>query len=156
MKLIYKFIQKLIVYIFFIFYSFIFLLFLNQPSVAQLFPDLDPSDENLKTQLHIPVFYRGNLEIAPVFLDGREISTVESFRNLNTDNSNDSTNHYGASARSHIINNKLQKILNNMTRYGDEVLPAQGIFSSAAKEKELRKQLVTSITQKEGTTTITT
>ena len=151
MKLIYKFIQKLIVYIFFIFYSFIFLLFLNQPSVAQLFPDLDPSDENLKTQLHIPVFYRGNLEIAPVFLDGREISTVESFRNLNTDNSNDSTNHYGASARSHIINNKLQKILNNMTRYGDEVLPAQGIFSSAAKEKELRKQLVTSITQKEGT-----
>ncbi|MGB5772239.1 MAG: mechanosensitive ion channel family protein [Crocosphaera sp.] len=151
MKSIPKFIQSSIHLLSLCFCVFILIIIVSQPSVAQLFPDLNSSDEDFKAQSYIPVFYSGNLEIAPVFIDGREVGTVEAFRSLGAGNDSDQTNKYSASARSQVINRRSQKILDNMMRYTDEVLSSQGISDLATQERELRKQLVTSIAQKNGT-----
>ena len=144
-------IKRLIPLFFFIVCIFSLVICCDQPTFAQIFPGLNPSDENLQPQSKIPVFYSGNLEVAPVFLDGREISTVVAFRSLSGGKSRNQEENYDASARSQVINSKSQKILFNMTRYANEVLSKQGIADLKAKERELSKQLVTNIANKEGT-----
>ena len=151
MKSIHKFIQSSGHFFYLCLCVFILIIIVSQPGAAQLFPGLNSSDENLKTQSNIPVFYLGNLEIAPVFIDGREIGTVEAFRSLDAGDDSEQTQKYSASTRSQVINRKLQKILTNMTRYADDVLSSQGISDLAAQERELKKQLVTSIAKKNQT-----
>ncbi len=124
------------------------------PTVAQTLPSLGWSEDNISTESYIPVFTSGNLERAPVFLDGKVIGTVESFVQLIAGKDDSRENPYTAAVRSQIIHGKLQKILDNMTRYSKEVLLERGISELEAQETELRKQLITGVSEKKGTVVI--
>ena len=124
------------------------------PTSAQTLPSLGWSEDNISTESYIPVFTSGNLERAPVFLDGKVIGTVESFVQLIGGKDDSRENPYTAAVRSQIIHGKLQKILDNMTRYSKEVLLERGISELEAQETELRKQLITGVSEKKGTVVI--
>ncbi|MGK7885987.1 MAG: mechanosensitive ion channel family protein [Crocosphaera sp.] len=124
------------------------------PTVAQNLPGLSLSSDEITTESYVPIFTRGNLDIAPIFLDGKIIGGVSSFIPLDSDEQESQSNSYGAATRSHLIHSKLQKILNNMSRYSKQVLPNQGIWQLEAQEKELKKQLVTNVSQQKGTAVV--
>ena len=120
-------------------------------SLAQSLPGLSMSEDEITSESYVPVFTRGNLDIAPIFLDGKIIAGVSSFIKLEPDKDDSGASDYSAATRSHLIHSKLQKILSNMIDYSQEVLPNQGISQLDAQEKELRKQLVTTVSQEQGT-----
>ena len=122
------------------------------PTVAQTLPGLSLSEDEITSESYVTIFTRGNLDIAPIFLDGKIIGGVSSFIELESNKNESRASSYGAATRSHLIHSKLQKILGNMTRYSQEVLLKQGISQLEAQEKELRKQLVTTISDEKGTT----
>lgn len=124
------------------------------PTVAQTLPGLSWSEDDISSESYIPVFTSGNLELAPVFLDGKVIATVESFIQLSSGKDDSQSNPYSAAVRSQIIHSKLQKILDNMTRYSQEILPKRGISELEAQEMELRKQLITDVSEKKGTAVV--
>ena len=121
------------------------------PTVAQIPLGLGWSEAQITSEPHVPVFTRWNLDLAPVFLDGKIIGTVSSFTELASDKDDSRASSYGAATRSQLIHTKLQKILGNMLYYSEEVLPKRGISRLEAQEKELRKQLVTNVSEKKGT-----
>ena len=121
------------------------------PTVAQTLPGLGLSDNEISSESYVPVFTRGNLDIAPVFLDGKIIGIVTSFIELESDKENSQASSYVAATRSHLIHSKLQKILGNMNRYSQEVFPKQGIYQLEEQERELRNQLVTNVSEEKGT-----
>ncbi|MDJ0556914.1 MAG: mechanosensitive ion channel family protein [Microcoleaceae cyanobacterium MO_207.B10] len=122
------------------------------PTIAQTIPGLGMSaDEEISVNYYVPVFKRGNLEIAPVFLDGKIVGTIASFIQLKSNTNNNQASIYSAAVRSQLIHTKAQKILTNMTRYTQEVLPKRGIYTIEDQEKELRKQLVTTSSENNGT-----
>ena len=121
------------------------------PTVGQALPGLSLSEDEITSESYVPVFTRGNLDIAPIFLDGKIIGAVSSFIELESDKDNNQAGSYSAATRSHLIHSKLQKILETMSRYSQKVLLAQGISQLDAQEKELRKQLVTTISEEKGT-----
>ncbi len=125
------------------------------PSVAQVIPGLGLSKENIPSPSFVPVFTIGNLEIAPVFLDGKLMGAVTSFVDYKANNNDYKAEPYGASVRSQLMNSNLQKLLDNMTRYAQEVLPKQGIMGVVAQERELRGQLGTYVAQQQRTTVVT-
>lgn len=118
------------------------------PTVAQITPDLNWSEDSISPESYIPVFTIGNLEVSPVFLDGKMLGTVESFINVKV--GEPQTDHFGSGARSHVIHSRLQKILDNMNDYSREVLPQLGISELEAQERELRKQLVIDVSEEKG------
>ena len=121
------------------------------PTLGQSLPGLSISDDEITSESYVPVFTRGNLDIAPIFLDGKIVAGVTSFIELESDQNDSRANSYSAATRSHLIHSKLQKILNNMSSYSQEVLLNQGITQLEAQERELRKQLVTKISEEKGT-----
>ncbi len=124
------------------------------PIVAQTLPDLGWTEDHINSSSYIPVFNAGNLEIAPVFLDGKQIGVVHSFIDLRTDKEDSQANSYSADVRSHVIHSKLQKILLSMTHYSKDILLPGGISRLEAQEKELRKQLITDVSEKNGTAVV--
>ncbi len=125
------------------------ILFTPSPMLAQI-TGLGLSEDNLSSQSYVPVFTQGNLDIAPVFLDGKLIGTVSSFIELAPDEDSNQPSSYDAPTRSHLMNSKLQKILDNMSRYSQVLLPKHGISGVEKQEQELRKQLITSFSEKKG------
>lgn len=120
------------------------------PLAAQAIPDLNWSKDDIRPESYIPVFNIGNLEISPVFLDGTMIGTIESFIQLGTNKEDGQANNYSSAVRSHIIHSKLQKILDNMNRYSREVLPQRGISGLEEQARELKKQLITDVSEQKG------
>ena len=120
------------------------------PTVAQTISGLSWSENDIGIESYIPVFTSGNLEIAPVFLDGKVVGTVESFIQLRSDKDSNTGSFYSAATRSHLIHSKLQKILDNMNRYSQEILPQRGILGLNEQERELKEQLVTSVSEENG------
>ena len=120
----------------------------NPPTIAQAIPDLNWSEDNISPESYIPIFTVGNLEISPVFLDGKMLGTVESFVDLK--GADGQIKRFASAARSHVIHSRLQKILDNMTRYSRDVLPQLGMSELEAQESELRKQLVTEVSEEKG------
>ncbi len=123
----------------------------KSPAVSQTIPGLGLSEDDINSESYVPIFTRGNLDIAPIFLDGKIIGGVSSFIELESEKDDSRASSYGAATRSHLIHSKLQKILGTMTSYSQEVLLNQGISQLEAQETELRKQLVTNVSEKEGT-----
>ena len=76
------------------------------PTVAQTPPGLDWSEEDISGESFIPVFIHENLEVAPVFLDGQVIATVESFVEFRAGQEGSQGDPYSAAVRSHIIHSK--------------------------------------------------
>ena len=132
----------------------IILLGWSLPMTGQILPGLNWSENDIGTESYIPVFTFGNLEVAPVFLDGRVIGTVESFIELSSNKDGSGGSFYGAATRSHLIHSKLQKFLNNMTRYSRYVLPQRGISRLDEQERELREQLVITVSEKNNNTVV--
>ena len=124
------------------------------PTVAQTLPGLDWSEDYISGKSYIPVFIHENLEVAPVFLDGQVIGTVESFVEFRAGQEDNQDNRYSAAVRSHILHSKLQKILDNMIRYSREILPQRGISELEAQATELRKQLITDVSEKNETAVV--
>ena len=85
--------------------------------LAQSLPGLGFSEDEITSESYVPVFTRGNLDIAPIFLDGKIIGGVSSFIKLKSDKEDSGTIDYSAATRSHLIHSKLQKILSNMIYY---------------------------------------
>ena len=121
------------------------------PAIAQSLPGLSFSEDEITSESYVPVFTRGNLDIAPIFLDGKIVAGVSSFIKLESDKEDSGASDYSAATRSHLIHSKLQKILSNMIYYSQEILPKQGISQLDDQEKELRKQLVTTVSEEQGT-----
>ena len=119
-------------------------------TAAQSLPGLSMSDDEITSESHVPVFTRGNLDIAPIFLDGKIIGGVSSFIELESDKNDNRTSSYSAATRSHLIHSKLQKILSSMIDYSQEVLPNQGILQVEEQAAALRKQLVTTVSEEQG------
>jgi small conductance mechanosensitive channel len=117
-------------------------------TVAQMLPSLGWSEGDIKIESYIPTFYRGDKEIAPVFLDGKMVGIVDAFVQFKENNDRD--DNFSAAIRSHVIHSKLQKILDNITLYAREVLPERGITELEAQAKEISQQLVTTTSQKNG------
>ncbi len=119
-------------------------------ALGQSLPGLSLSNDEITSESHVPVFTRGNLDIAPIFLDGKIIGGVSSFIEVESDKDSERASSYSAATRSHLIHSKLQKILSNMIYYSQEILPNQGILQLAAQEAELRKQLITTVSEEQG------
>ena len=120
------------------------------PAIAQNLPGLSMSNNEITSESYVPIFTRGNLDIAPIFLDGKIIGAVSSFIELESDKDENKSASYSAATRSHLIHSKLQKILRNMNLYTQEVLIQQGILQIEAQERELKNQLVTTVTEENG------
>ena len=123
------------------------------PTIAQTLPGLGWSENEVRSESYVPVFTMGNVEVAPVFLDGKLIGTVASAIALSQDKDEGQPIAHKATTRSHLIHSKLQKILGIMSSYSQEVLPQRGI-SLKTQEKELRKQLVTNVSEERGTAVV--
>ncbi|MGA1622167.1 MAG: hypothetical protein ACO36E_05500, partial [Synechocystis sp.] len=48
----------------------------DRPMLAQGIPTLGAMEESALARPYVPTFRRGNLEFAPVFLDGKVVGTV--------------------------------------------------------------------------------
>ncbi len=57
--------------------SFSLIFSLNLPAVAQFFPNFGNGEANINSSTNIPIFEHGNLEIAPVFLDGKQVGVIK-------------------------------------------------------------------------------
>ena len=121
------------------------------PAIAQTFPGLSLSEGSINSIHNIPTFTSGNLELAPVFLDGKFIGSIPSFITLVSDENGDRNSSLNAASRSYILHSKLQKILSNMTLYSREVLDNIGIVDLDARARELNVQLVTRVSEEGGT-----
>jgi small-conductance mechanosensitive channel len=124
------------------------------PAIAQPFVNSEWPEENYAIESNIPMFRRGNLYIAPVFLNGKIIGTIPSFIDLRVNENDTVDSSYTAATRSYILNSKAQNILNNINRYAREVLSQQGITEFSQQEKKLREQLVASVDTQRDTTVV--
>ncbi|WP_172820773.1 mechanosensitive ion channel family protein [Cyanobium sp. NIES-981] len=89
------------------------------PVQAQFLPALDTTGgQQVTSPQFLPVFSQGNVELSPVFLDGRIIGSVSGFidvKNSGASSGNDAA--YSASQRAFVIHSRLQKILTSMTTF---------------------------------------
>ncbi|MEE4238026.1 MAG: mechanosensitive ion channel family protein, partial [Anderseniella sp.] len=88
------------------------------PVQAQFLPALEASAQQVTSAQFLPVFSQGNVELSPVFLDGRIIGTVAGFIDFKKSGApagDDAA--YTASERAHVIHSRLQKVLTSMTTY---------------------------------------
>ena len=120
------------------------------PTKAQLLPDLSVSADEVRTAPNIPTFNRGNLDIAPVFLDGKVVGSISSFIQLESELDDGQTTFYEAASRSQLIHSKLQKYLQTMLIYSQEILYRQGISRVEDRERELRNQLLVEVLEGDG------
>ena len=120
------------------------------PSVAQTLPGLGFSGDEIDTRTNVPIFTRGNLNLAPVFLDGKTIGAVSSFINLESVDEGNLEEAYDAATRAHLIRSKLQKILETMVSYSREVLPSEGITLPKQQEIAIRERLLTFASEQDG------
>ncbi|MDM7952567.1 MAG: mechanosensitive ion channel family protein [Cyanobium sp. CZS 25K] len=93
------------------------------PVQAQFLPALEASAGQVSSSQFLPVFSQGNVELSPVFLDGRIIGTVSGFIDFKSSGapSGDDAG-YSASERAHVIHSRLQKVLTSMTTYTSRAL----------------------------------
>jgi hypothetical protein len=89
-----------------------------------------------------------------VFLDGQVIGHVAAEIELKSNKGENPVSSHNAATRSYLIHSKLQKILDNMTRYSQEVLPQRGIATLEAQEEELSKQLIVNVSQANQTAVV--
>ncbi|MEM1367952.1 MAG: mechanosensitive ion channel family protein [Cyanobacteria bacterium P01_H01_bin.15] len=120
---------------------------------AQSIPGLGMSVQEISAGAYIPTFEKGNLEYAPVFLDGRTVGNVPAFVDIKTSRGNDyNDDSLGAADRSYLIHIKLEKFLAAMVLYSEQTFD-EGV-SLEAREKALSRQLTSEITEKGGAITV--
>ncbi len=135
---------------------FAVLLIGDRPLAAQMLPGLGLAEGEVISRPYVPTFRSGNLEIAPVFLDGNIIATVSASVSLNNQNRDDQQTSYEAATRSYLIHSKSQKILANMNDYSRRVLAKQGITNIDAQVHVLKQQLTVEIVNLNNTIAVMT
>ena len=120
------------------------------PVVAQPLPGVGFSEDEINTRTNVPTFTRGNLNLAPVFVDGKTRGAVTSFINLDPAGDGSLEETYDAATRAHVMSSKLQKILETMVDYSREVLPTEGVVHPLEQEDAIRERLFTFAAEQEG------
>ncbi|MEB3160455.1 MAG: mechanosensitive ion channel family protein [Synechocystis sp.] len=123
----------------------------DRPIIAQGIPALGLIEGEFVARPYVPTFRSGNLEFAPVFLDGKVVGTVSARIAINPRDSGDNDNNLDAAKRSYLIHNKAQRILDNMGAYSQRVLREQGITHPAAQVRALKERLVVEVAQRNNT-----
>ncbi len=136
--------------------SLITIIFLsgNNPLFAQMIPGLEIPKGDSLAYPSIPVFTNGNLEMVPVFLDGKIIGTVSTQTSVVNKNQDGTFKDYEAATRSYLIHSKIQRILDNMADYSRRVLAKNGITDLEVQKRELEKQLQIKVTNLNNTITV--
>lgn len=115
---------------------------LGRNAEAQIIPDLSAIESTMTSQQFIPVFKQGNIEISPIFLDGRIIGLVPGYISIRSDASLDANQiRLTATERSHAIHSRLQKHLTALERYSRLRLESRGVSDIAEQRRELERLL---------------
>ena len=93
---------------------------------------------------NIPTFKEGNLQLAPIFIDGKVVGFVSSTIGLEP-------NIPDAASRAELIHRKLQGILEYMSRYGKNYRASQGQVKSEELEKIIAAELKITVSKSQGT-----
>ncbi|NEO26943.1 MAG: mechanosensitive ion channel family protein [Kamptonema sp. SIO4C4] len=139
---------------------------LTPTSLTAQIPGLNVTSDTVSSTPNIPTKRIGNLEVAPVFLDGTMIGEITAAIDFEESQGNAESRELTAPYRSQYVSNKLQQIVEGMTQYTQEkflrslhlqhlsqvqqwdsfnlekVLPEQGLF--AQQIEALNKQLLLS------------
>lgn len=86
----------------------------------------------------IPTFRQGNIEVSPLFLDGKAISLISGDIDIGSNTSSQSK--LSAQERSYLVHGKLQRVLEGMNRYSAQ-LARDGITGIERQRNILKKQL---------------
>jgi small conductance mechanosensitive channel len=114
----------------------------NTQTAAQIIPDLGAIETSVTAEQFIPVFKQGNIETAPVFLDGRIIGLVPGYISLRSDANQDLARiELNATERSHAIHSRLQKYLKALQEYSTRRLESRGVSDVGLQKRELDRLL---------------
>jgi small-conductance mechanosensitive channel len=114
------------------------------PVRAQFLPGVEKVEGETPSGALIPVFRRGNLELAPIFVDGKMVGMASSFISVRLrDESLTNAGKITAANRAYLIHSLLQKYLHAMSLYTKTLAEERGIKSIGAQERILRDQLST-------------
>ncbi len=112
------------------------------PARAQFLPGMENIEGEVASESFIPVFRRGNLELAPIFLDGKMLGLASGYVSLRLrDESLTNAEKINAANRAYLIHGKLQKYLQAMSLYTRKLASNGGITDLNEQEKILREQL---------------
>ena len=125
--------------------AFIFAIAWASPLTAQgLVPGFNVSRNYENLPSNIPTFTEGNLQLAPIFLDGKVVEFVSSKMGVEANIPN-------AASRAQLIHRKLQGILEYMSRYSRNYQFSQGISQPEELEKIVTEQLKVNISKSQDT-----
>lgn len=114
------------------------LILLGSPVAAQILPSLESLPGKTSAPQLIPTFRQGNIEVSPVFLDGKAISLISGEIDIGSNTSKQSK--LTAQERSFIVHGKLQRVLEGMNRYSAQ-LARDGITGIERQREMLKSQL---------------
>ncbi len=114
------------------------ILWLQQPLLAQI-PGLNVAAEEAGRTPNIPTFRYGNIDVAPVFIDGEPTYWVASDLGLDAGENAERTPR--AAFRAQLIQSKLAKLLNDMSSADAEGGPLADIDDPRQLEQAIREQL---------------
>lgn len=122
------------------------------PARAQILPGLEKVSGEVSSEAMIPMFRRGNLELAPIFLDGNMLGLASSFISVRLrDDSITNAAKISAVNRAYIIHGRLQKHLHAMSLYSKNLADVRGIRDPDEQERIISGQLSTSFIEEENT-----
>ncbi|MEA5474530.1 mechanosensitive ion channel family protein [Synechococcus sp. CCY9201] len=122
------------------------LLAVQVPAIAQFFPTTEPAFNRVTEKAFLPVFTQGNIQLSPLFLDGRVIATVSSFIDIKgTSRTVESDPPLTASQRAFAIHARLQKYLTSMSAYSSKMSTWSNATSIEEKQRVLEQELSTKI-----------
>ncbi len=110
----------------------------------QSLPGFNSSRNSESFPPNIPTFREGNLELAPIFIDGKTVGFVASKIGLEP-------NIPDAASRAQLIHRKLQGILYHMSRYARNYQTNQGKSEPEELEKVVAQQLKITASKLQGT-----
>ncbi|WP_216900856.1 mechanosensitive ion channel family protein [Synechococcus sp. CCY 9618] len=122
------------------------LLAVQLPAIAQFLPTTGPAANRVTEKAFLPVFTQGNIQLSPLFLDGRVIATVSSFIDIKeTSRTVESDPPFTASQRGFAIHARLQKYLTSMSAYSSKMSTWTNATSIEEKQRILEQELSTEI-----------
>ena len=112
------------------------------PAMAQFLPGMENIEGEVVSESFIPMFRRGNLELAPIVLDGKMLGLASWYFSLRLrDECLTNAEKNNAANRAYLTRGKPQKYLQEMSLYTRKLASNGGITDLNEQEKILREQL---------------
>ncbi len=127
--------------------GFSVLILLAPPVAAQLIPGMQPAAGKIQAPQIIPTFRQGNIEVSPLFLDGKAISIMSG--DINIASGSDKAPELTSQERSYIVHGRLQRYLQNLS-VSSNLLRRDGITDVAEQRRILDDQLQFYVKQTSG------